>query len=31
MSNVEQYLEDNQIKYVLHEHPAVYTCEEAEQ
>src|SRR3989338_807524 len=30
MTNVEKYLQDNQIKYVLHEHPAVYTCEEAE-
>lgn len=30
MTNVEEYLQDNQIKYVLHEHPAVYTCEEAE-
>lgn len=30
MINVEKYLQDNQIKYVLHKHPAVYTCEEAE-
>ena len=30
MTNVEQYLRTNQIEYVLHEHPAVYTCEEAE-
>ena len=30
MSNIEQYLRANQIKYILHEHPAVYTCEEAE-
>lgn len=30
MVHVEKYLQDNQIKYVLHEHPAVYTCEEAE-
>ena len=29
-NNVEQYLQANQIKYVLHEHPAVFTCEEAE-
>lgn len=26
----EDFLENNGIKYVLHEHPAVYTCEEAE-
>lgn len=31
MPHLEKYLQDNQIKYVLHEHPAVYTCEEAEQ
>ncbi len=30
MNNIEQYLTANQIKYVLYEHPAVYTCEEAE-
>jgi len=30
INNVEQYLQANQIKYVLHEHPAVFTCEEAE-
>ncbi|MBI5152067.1 prolyl-tRNA synthetase associated domain-containing protein [Candidatus Peregrinibacteria bacterium] len=30
MTDVEQFLKSNQIEYVLHEHPAVYTCEEAE-
>ncbi len=30
MANVEQFLKDNQIEYISHEHPAVYTCEEAE-
>ena len=30
MVDVEKYLQTNQIKYILHEHPAVYTCEEAE-
>ena len=30
MNSVEQYLEDNHISYIMHEHPAVYTCEEAE-
>lgn len=29
MTDVEQFLKSNQIEYVLHEHPAVYTCEEA--
>lgn len=29
MTTVEAYLEDNQIQYILHEHPPVYTCEEA--
>jgi Ala-tRNA(Pro) deacylase len=28
--NVEDYLKSKGIEYVLHEHPAVYTCEEAE-
>ncbi len=27
---VENFLDSQQIKYVLHEHPAVFTCEEAE-
>lgn len=31
MNPVEQYLQSNQITYTLHEHPAVFTCEEAEQ
>ncbi len=30
MQQVEKYLDDNNIEYTLHEHPAVYTCEEAE-
>lgn len=30
MINVEEYLQANQIKYVLHEHIAVFTCEEAD-
>ncbi len=30
MTNVEKFLQSNQIVYVLHEHLAVYTCEEAE-
>jgi Ala-tRNA(Pro) deacylase len=30
MSSVTKFLDSHQIKYVLHEHPAVYTCEEAE-
>lgn len=30
MVNVEEFLKKNAIDYVLHEHPAVYTCEEAE-
>lgn len=30
MLNVEEYLKSNNIEYILHEHPAVYTCEEAE-
>lgn len=29
MKNVEEFLKSNNIDYVLHEHPAVYTCEEA--
>lgn len=27
---IKNFLEKNQIKYTLHEHPPVYTCEEAE-
>ncbi len=30
MTIVEDFLKSKDIKYVLHEHPAVYTCEEAE-
>jgi Ala-tRNA(Pro) deacylase len=30
MNNVKKFLEEHDIKYVWHEHPAVYTCEEAE-
>ena len=30
LMNVEEFLKSHDIKYVLHEHPAVYTCEEAE-
>lgn len=30
MINVEQYLEQNGINYVLHEHPAIFTCEDAD-
>lgn len=30
MSNVEDFLKSNNITYILHEHPAVFTCEEAE-
>lgn len=30
MINVEDFLKSNDITYILHEHPAVYTCEEAE-
>jgi len=30
MTNVEQYLKADKIEYVLHEHPAVDTCEKAE-
>lgn len=30
MKNVEQFLQSKQIQYVLHEHPAVFTTEEAE-
>ncbi len=30
MANVEQFLQSHHIEYVLHEHPAVFTCEEAE-
>ena len=27
---LKQYLEQHDIKYILHEHPAVFTCEEAD-
>ena len=30
MTNVEDFLTSRGIEYILHEHPAVYTCEEAE-
>ena len=30
MQSVEEFLKNNGIEYVLHEHPAVFTCEEAE-
>lgn len=30
MIKVKEFLELHRIKYILHEHPAVYTCEEAE-
>lgn len=30
MIDVEEYLKSHQITYILHEHPAVFTCEEAE-
>ena len=30
MENVEDFLKSKEIEYILHEHPAVYTCEEAE-
>lgn len=30
MANVEDFLKSKGIEYILHEHPAVYTCEEAE-
>jgi len=30
MTTVETYLNEHHIKFILHEHPAVYTCEEAE-
>jgi len=29
-AEVEQYLKDNGIKFTVHEHPAVFTCAEAE-
>jgi Ala-tRNA(Pro) deacylase len=28
--NIKEFLEENNIEYIWHEHPAVYTCEEAE-
>jgi len=30
MNNVEQYLKDNEIEYVLHKHKAVFTCEDVD-
>jgi Ala-tRNA(Pro) deacylase len=30
MTPVEQFLTENGIEYTLHEHPAVFTCEDAE-
>lgn len=30
MINVEDFLKSKGIEFILHEHPAVYTCEEAE-
>lgn len=30
MPSVESYLKNHHINYILHEHPAVFTCEEAE-
>jgi len=30
MVNVEEFLKTNGVGYVLHNHPAVFTCEEAE-
>ena len=30
MHSVESYLKNHHIDYILHEHPAVFTCEEAE-
>jgi Ala-tRNA(Pro) deacylase len=30
MTNVEDFLKSKGIEFVLHKHPAVYTCEEAE-
>jgi len=30
MNKVIEFLEKNNIEYILHEHPAVFTCEEAE-
>lgn len=30
MTDVEEYLGIHQINYILHEHPAVFTCEELE-
>ncbi|MBC8452818.1 MAG: prolyl-tRNA synthetase associated domain-containing protein [Spirochaetes bacterium] len=30
MHSVESYLKDHHIDYILHEHPAVFTCVEAE-
>lgn len=30
MINVEQYLKEHRIEFVNHEHPAVFTCEEAD-
>ncbi len=30
MTTVETYLNEHHVEFILHEHPAVYTCEEAE-
>lgn len=30
MISVEKFLESHNIEYIVHEHPAVFTCEEAE-
>lgn len=30
MINIESFLKTNDIEFILHEHPAVFTCEEAE-
>ncbi len=29
MQNVEDFLKKNEVEYILHEHPAVFTCEES--
>ncbi len=31
MTKVETYLQEHHLDFILHEHPAVFTCEEAEQ
>lgn len=30
MAKLEKYLKENQIDYILHEHPAAFTCEDAD-